>query len=84
MTQPRWSVIVPAFNEAERLPRYLDEIVSYFEGRGEPYEVLIVDDGSTDDTPRVVSTVARGGRFIFPSRLAHYNACDGDHLNRRE
>ena len=51
---PRWSVIVPAFNEVYRLPPYLDEIVQYFEGRGDPYEVIVVDDGSTDGTPEVV------------------------------
>ncbi len=54
MTAPRWSVVVPAFNEAARLPRYLDEIVGHFEGLGEPYEVIVVDDGSTDGTPEVV------------------------------
>lgn len=69
MTRPRWSVIVPAYNEAERLPRYLDEIVLYFEGRGDPYEVLVVDDGSADDTARVVSTVARTHPSIRLMRL---------------
>ncbi|MBI2158861.1 MAG: glycosyltransferase family 2 protein [Candidatus Rokubacteria bacterium] len=54
MTALRWSVVIPAFNEADRLPRYLDEVVGYFEGRGEPSEVIVVDDGSTDGTPEVV------------------------------
>ncbi len=54
MTAPRWSVVVPAFNEADRLPRYLDEIVGFFDGLGVPYEVIVVDDGSTDGTPDVV------------------------------
>jgi dolichyl-phosphate beta-glucosyltransferase len=49
-TAYRWSVVIPAYNEANRLPRYLREVVSYFDGRDEPYEVLVVDDGSTDDT----------------------------------
>jgi dolichyl-phosphate beta-glucosyltransferase len=56
---PRWSVVIPAFNEAHRLPRYLDEIVAYFEGRGEGYEVIVVDDGSTDDTAARVEWVSR-------------------------
>ena len=51
---PRWSVVIPAFNEADRLPPYLDEVVQYFAGRGEPYEVLVVDDGSTDATQELV------------------------------
>ena len=55
-TALRWSVVIPAYNEANRLPRYLREVVRYFDGRDEPYEVLVVDDGSTDDT------AARGAR----------------------
>jgi dolichyl-phosphate beta-glucosyltransferase len=55
----RWSIVVPAFNEARRLPRYLEEITGFFEGRGEPYEVVVADDGSTDDTPARVEAAAR-------------------------
>ena len=51
---PRWSVVIPAFNEAGRLPRYLDEIVAYFESRIDGYEVVVVDDGSRDDTVAAV------------------------------
>lgn len=51
----RWSVVLPAYNEARRLPRYLDEVVGFFEGRGEPWEAIVVDDGSTDATAGVVA-----------------------------
>jgi len=51
---PRWSVIIPAFNEAQRLPPFLERVVAHFEGRDEPYEVIVVDDGSTDGTADVV------------------------------
>jgi dolichyl-phosphate beta-glucosyltransferase len=51
---PRWSVVIPAFNEAERLPPFLEKVVAYFEGRDEPYEVIVVDDGSSDGTADVV------------------------------
>ena len=47
-----WSVVIPAYNEASRLPLYLREVVAFFEGRGEPFEVVVVDDGSHDATPR--------------------------------
>ncbi|OLD29955.1 MAG: hypothetical protein AUI18_02135 [Candidatus Rokubacteria bacterium 13_1_40CM_2_70_45] len=59
MTATHWSVVIPAFNEARRLPSYLDDVVSFFEGRGEPYEVIVVDDGSTDDTPALVEARVR-------------------------
>jgi dolichyl-phosphate beta-glucosyltransferase len=55
----RLSVIIPAFNEARRLPAYLDEVVGFLEGRGEPYEVIVVDDGSSDGTGALVQGVAR-------------------------
>lgn len=58
MSAPRWSVVIPAYNEAARLPRYLREVVAYFDGRGEPYEVLVVDDGSTDGTADGVRALA--------------------------
>ena len=50
MSAPRWSVVIPAYNEAERLPGYLQEVAAYFDGRGDPYEVIVIDDGSEDAT----------------------------------
>lgn len=57
MSAPRWSVVIPAFNEARRLPPYLAEIAAYFDGRNEPYEVLVADDGSTDGTSQAVAAI---------------------------
>ncbi len=54
----RWSVVIPAFDESRRLPGRLRGVLEYFDGRGEPYEVLVVDDGSGDGT----SERAAGGR----------------------
>lgn len=48
------SIIIPAYNEAIRLPPYLKEVVDYFVQQGEAFEVLIVDDGSTDNTCEIV------------------------------
>jgi dolichyl-phosphate beta-glucosyltransferase len=59
VTAPEWSVVIPAFNEARRLPRYLAEIAAYFDGRDEPYEVLVADDGSTDGTAEAVAAIVR-------------------------
>lgn len=46
------SIIIPAYNEAGRILPYLRRITDYMRERGRPYEVLVVDDGSTDATPR--------------------------------
>lgn len=53
-------MVIPAFNEAGRLPAYLDEVVDYLASRGDGWEVVVVDDGSADDTSGVVrARVAR-------------------------
>jgi dolichyl-phosphate beta-glucosyltransferase len=52
------SVIIPAYNEAVRLPQTLDATVAYFAERGEPFEVLVVDDGSADGTAQGVHDFA--------------------------
>jgi dolichyl-phosphate beta-glucosyltransferase len=57
---PRWSVVIPAFNEATRLPAYLKDIQAYFEARDEGYEVIVVDDGSRDGTAERVHEIAAG------------------------
>lgn len=50
----RWSVVIPAYNEENRLAAHLREIIAYFDRRGESYEVIVVDDGSQDGTGSVV------------------------------
>jgi len=50
MTRPALSVVVPALNEEDRLPRTLERITSHLGRRGGAYEVLVVDDGSRDGT----------------------------------
>ena len=44
------SVIIPAYNEAERLPPTLADCVAYLSQQPYPWEILVVDDGSTDGT----------------------------------
>ena len=69
-TSPRWSVVIPAYNEAERLPPYLREVLAFFDGRDEPYEILVVDDGSEDATPDCVRELGRLSPGLVLCRLA--------------
>ena len=48
------SVVIPAYNEEQRLPRTIEQVERYLHGRGSTYEVVIVDDGSTDGTRQVM------------------------------
>ena len=48
---PFLSVVVPVFNESARISSSLRQILAYLQARPESYEVIVVDDGSTDGTP---------------------------------
>lgn len=52
--KPVVSVVIPAYNESERIVPTIGAIASYMSGRGEPWELLVADDGSTDDTVALV------------------------------
>jgi dolichyl-phosphate beta-glucosyltransferase len=56
---PALSLVIPAYNEARRLPPYLASIREYLD-RAYPggYEVLVVDDGSTDALIEVIERLA--------------------------
>ena len=44
------TVVVPAYNEESRIPRTLEEMVTYLDANHRSYEILVVDDGSRDKT----------------------------------
>lgn len=44
------SIVIPSFNEERRLPGSLFRILSYLDEVGGPFEIVIVDDGSDDET----------------------------------
>jgi dolichyl-phosphate beta-glucosyltransferase len=51
---PEISIVIPAFNEATRLPATLDRVERHLATIGLPAEVIVVDDGSRDTTAQVV------------------------------
>jgi glycosyltransferase involved in cell wall biosynthesis len=53
------SMVIPAYNEARRLPPTLTRLRDYLDAGADSYEVLVVDDGSDDDTVAVAQAVAR-------------------------
>ena len=57
MSRPALSVVIPAYNEALRLPATLARVREHLAGRGLAHEIVVVDDGSTDAT----AAVARAG-----------------------
>jgi dolichyl-phosphate beta-glucosyltransferase len=55
-TAPALSIIVPSYNEELRLPPSLGLIADYIKRSGRTTEVIVVDDGSTDQTVAVAET----------------------------
>jgi dolichyl-phosphate beta-glucosyltransferase len=51
---PSCSIIIPAYNEANRVPRTLERVLAFIEAKSWDAEVIVVNDGSTDDTAAVV------------------------------
>ena len=56
------SVIIPAYNEEKRLAKTLNSINDYLSRQSYEYEILVVDNGSTDKTPEIVRNLANPAR----------------------
>ena len=63
------SVLVPAKDEAENLPEFLAQCEAAFRDAPFAAEVVVVDDGSGDETPQVLASLAV--RYPFLTRLRH-------------
>jgi len=55
---PKYSVVVPFYNEADSVEALYRRIVTVMDGLGESYEMSFVDDGSRDETASVLARVA--------------------------
>jgi len=67
---PELSIVIPAYNEEERLALTFPSILKYLDSLGRSYEVIVVDDGSTDGTSRVVDEAAKANPRVRGVRLA--------------
>ena len=79
----RFAIIVPAYNEETELPGTLDSIHSAAVGLGCDYEIVLVNDGSTDATPGIgenfgARVISINCRQIAASRNAGARAATGD------
>ncbi len=67
---PKISIIIPAHNEAKSLPILMEHIKDMFAGVDYTGEVIIVDDGSTDNTAKVLENFKRKYGFLRTFRHA--------------
>lgn len=54
MSHPQLSIVIPAFNEGARIETALERVTSCIAARGWDAEILVVDDGSKDNTAAIV------------------------------
>lgn len=54
ISKPYLSVIIPAYREASRILNCLQRVTEYLDGQHEPWECIVVDDGSPDETASIV------------------------------
>ena len=73
---PKLSVIIPAFNEAARLGGSIAKILAYLQERREPAELIVVDDGSTDET-RLVAEQNLRNAGVVSTRFIRYETNRG-------
>lgn len=69
--KPEISIIIPAFEESERLVESLPKVCHYVLDSKMNAEVIVVDDGSADDTAKVAK--AELAKFSVPSRVVSYS-----------
>src|SRR5258706_2825907 len=58
------SVVVPCYNEEQRLPSTIEKIEAFLDRRADTYELILVDDGSADGTRRVMDEAAGRHRAV--------------------
>jgi dolichyl-phosphate beta-glucosyltransferase len=66
---PQLSVVIPAYNEEARIGGTLAAMVAWLDGRGEDYEILVADDGSSDGTADLVDRFAASAPRVRVLRL---------------
>ena len=71
MTVPALSVIVPTLNEERCIGQFLDRVSAFLESHGEPWEIVVVDDGSSDETVALVERSKRADARIQLFKQPH-------------
>ena len=64
MTSPYYSIVVPAYNEAERIGPSLERMLAYIAESKSSAEIIVVNDGSRDNTAAIVAEFAQHNPLI--------------------
>jgi glycosyltransferase involved in cell wall biosynthesis len=69
-TRPYLSLVIPCYNEQENVPTLIQRVHASLVKIGGPFEVIIIDDGSTDSTPKLLEDAMRGHDWLRVIRMA--------------
>ena len=64
--KPKFSIVVPMYNEEESLPVLYQRITEVMDRTGEPWEFVMVDDGSSDRTADMIREFSREDQRVRP------------------
>ena len=68
-SKPYLSALIPVYNEEENLPALGEEVSAALDALGKPYEVILVDDGSKDDSYAEIMKLVRKHKGFKAVRL---------------
>ncbi|MFZ2522209.1 MAG: glycosyltransferase [Minisyncoccia bacterium] len=71
--KPYLSIIIPAYNEAYRINKTILSIEEYIKRKNQSYEIIVVDDGSTDSTYKLLESMKNSGSLIKIIKLSKNN-----------
>jgi polyisoprenyl-phosphate glycosyltransferase len=66
MSTPTFTVIAPVFNELDNLPVLYKRVREVMDSTGEPWELLLIDDGSTDGSTELIRELAQQDQRVRP------------------
>lgn len=82
MSQLNLSVVIPTFNEQNRLAKTLDTIRKFLDGANRSYEVIVADDGSRDNTIELATNTATSWPQLRVLPSSRGNVGKGDAVTR--
>lgn len=75
---PYISVVIPVYNEASNLDNLYQRLTNVLDGLGKPYEILLTNDGSKDNSEAVLNELQHRNPSVI--RVIHFNGNYGQHM----